>query len=544
MRIAIYARYSDDAQDPRSIDDQVRLCREHAVRAGLGDVVAVYADYALSGASLRTRPEALRLIADARSGRFERVLVEALDRISRDQEDVAAIYKRLGFAGVALISVAEGEINELHIGLKGTMNALFLKDLAAKVRRGQAGRAAAGSVPGGLAYGYRMVREIDARGELVRGRRAIDEDQASIVRRIFAEYAAGVSPRAIAAALNRDHVPSPTGGAWNASTIGGNRGRASGILWNEAYAGRLVYNRTRFVRDPESGKRISRLNPADRWIVTPVPGLRIVDDAAWAAAQGRHAQYSGKPLHQCRRPRHAFSGLLRCAECGAGYAVRRRDELGCNGLRERGNCANTTVIRVDELERRVLDGLQRRLLAPDAIAAYLQEYHTERSRLHAAERRRSGDLRRRQAEIAGELERLIDALAKGFAAAESLRERVLALEAEKKAAADALADLGTTDEVVTLHPRMIDRYRRRVADLATALAGDPEARRAALSIVREFVEKVEIGPPPAPGLPATVTAYGLLPRVLAFARERQQAANGPTVSVVAGEGFEPPTLGL
>lgn len=65
-------------------------------------------------------------------GRFKVVLAEALDRISRDQEDVAGIFKRMAFADVKIVTLSEGEITHLHVGLKGTMNALFLKDLADK----------------------------------------------------------------------------------------------------------------------------------------------------------------------------------------------------------------------------------------------------------------------------------------------------------------------------------------------------------------------------------------------------------------------------
>ena len=50
MRAVIYARYSSDAQREASIEDQVRLCRELAERQGW-EVVEVYADHALSGAS-------------------------------------------------------------------------------------------------------------------------------------------------------------------------------------------------------------------------------------------------------------------------------------------------------------------------------------------------------------------------------------------------------------------------------------------------------------------------------------------------------------
>jgi DNA invertase Pin-like site-specific DNA recombinase len=161
-----------------------------------------------------TRPEVRRLLADCRSGHFDAVLIESLDRLSRDQEDIAHIRKRIVFAGVKLLAVDDGEINELHIGLKGTMNALFLKDLGRKIRRGQTGAALLGSSPGGLSYGYRVIRELDAKGELVRGKRVVDDREAAVIRRIFAEYIAGRSPRAIAKGLNGDRVPSPRGGLW------------------------------------------------------------------------------------------------------------------------------------------------------------------------------------------------------------------------------------------------------------------------------------------------------------------------------------------
>ena len=72
------------------------------------------------------------------------MVAEAVDRVSRDQADVAVLYKHLKFAGVMIVTLAESEISELHVGLKGTMNALFLKDLAAKTRRGLRGRVEAG----------------------------------------------------------------------------------------------------------------------------------------------------------------------------------------------------------------------------------------------------------------------------------------------------------------------------------------------------------------------------------------------------------------
>jgi site-specific DNA recombinase len=179
---------------------------------------------------------------------------------------------------VQLLTVAEGKISELHIGFKGTMNMLFISDLKAKVRRGQRGRAAEGLTPGGLSYGYGVVREFDAKGELLRGRRRVLDEEAVVVRRIFEEYASGRSARAIAAGLNRDGITSPRGKAWGTGKINGARARASGILYNELYIGRLVYNRTTFSKDPDTGRRVSRPMPKVDWVETQVEDLRSVSD--------------------------------------------------------------------------------------------------------------------------------------------------------------------------------------------------------------------------------------------------------------------------
>ena len=121
-KVALYARYSTDNQSVVSIEDQFRICREHAGRERW-QVVDTYHDAAISGASVILRPGVQSLLQDAQRGKFDVVLAEALDRVSRDQADVATLFKHLRFAGVQIVTLAEGEISELHVGLKGTMNA-------------------------------------------------------------------------------------------------------------------------------------------------------------------------------------------------------------------------------------------------------------------------------------------------------------------------------------------------------------------------------------------------------------------------------------
>ena len=329
MRSVIYARFSSDSQREASIEDQVRLCRGVAAARGW-EVTEIYADHALSGASV-LRPGYQRLLEDMRARRFDIVLAEGLDRLSRDQEHTAAMFKQMVFYGVELVTVVEGMVGELHVGLKGTMNALYLKDLAQKTHRGLRGRIEAGRSGGGLCYGYAVLPgTVQADGLPQRGLRRVDPIEAEIVRRIFREYAAGSSPKAIARRLNSDGGPGPRGERWRDGTIRGHWQRGTGILNNELYAGRLVWNRQRFVKDPGTGRRLARPNPESEWVVHEVPELRIVEEELWQAAKERQIEMDGRPalvaakatrFWERRRAKHLLTGLLFCGSCGGSEVV-------------------------------------------------------------------------------------------------------------------------------------------------------------------------------------------------------------------------------
>src|SRR5688572_1165845 len=212
MKVAIYARYSSDNQRDASIADQLRICREFAARQGWA-VIQEFTDHAISGATL-LRSGFQALMRDALNGRVDVVLAESLDRFSRDQEDTAGLFKRLTFAGVNIVTLAEGDITHLHIGFKGTMNALFLKDLAEKTHRGLRGRVESGKAGGGLCYGYRVVRTLNG-ATVTTGEREIAPIEAAIVQRIFREFTTGHSPKQIAKMLNREGMSGPFGGKWS-----------------------------------------------------------------------------------------------------------------------------------------------------------------------------------------------------------------------------------------------------------------------------------------------------------------------------------------
>ncbi|MEZ5367554.1 MAG: recombinase family protein, partial [Bryobacterales bacterium] len=271
MRVAIYARFSRDIQNDRSVEDQVRICRERISKENGWRVIEVYSDHALSGAGMAKRAGLQSLMRDAASGYFDLVVSEALDRVSRDQADTATLYKRLTFHGIKILTLSENWVGPMEVGLKGLMNQLFLDDLKHKVRRGQRGNVESGKIAAGLSYGYEVVRKFDAKGELVRGERKINAEHAAIIHRIFQEYDAGKSPRAIAIGLNKDGIAAPRGGKWNPSTIHGRIERGYGILCNPLYSGRIVWNRVREDKEPDTLRRIPRVNDKEEWIEKEAP---------------------------------------------------------------------------------------------------------------------------------------------------------------------------------------------------------------------------------------------------------------------------------
>ena len=542
MRFGIYARYSSDRQSERSIDDQIRLCRERIAALG-GTVVEVFTDYAISGSSMVNRPGLQAMLDAGRAGKFNAIMAEALDRLSRDQEDVAGLFKRLSHCDVKIITLSEGEVNELHVGLKGTMNALFLKDLAAKTKRGQRGRIEAGMSAGGNTFGYDVVRELDAAGNLVRGKRRINPDQAAVVNRIFEEYAAGSSPRHIAARLNAEGIASPRGGQWNASTINGNKARKNGILYNELYTGFLIYNRQTFRKDPDTGKRVARPNPRDEWVVIEVPEMRIIPDDLWERAHKLKAALAPERPHFRRRAKRLLSGLVFCGVCGGSYTVIGRDRFGCTNHRESGTCTNNRTIAVPKLERRLFDSLREQLLAPEAIARLIRKYHDALNarRAEMAQRRLKAEKALR--DVVGRIARIVDAIAEGTDN-QAMRSKMMELEQRRVALDAELRDLGEP-VVVTMHPNVAEMYQRKVSDLQAALnSEESNARLRAINILRTLIVRIVLTPAEGErGL--DVALSGQLAAFMQIARLGDQPGDLDVMKMmVAGAGFEPATFRL
>ncbi len=366
-----------------------------------------------------------------------------------------------------------------------------------------------GKSAGSLSRGYRVKREPLADGSWSTGEREIDPDEAAIVTRIFRDYASGKSTRTIAVELNREGIPAPQAengrgtGEWSHSTISGNWRRGTGILNNEAYIGKLVWNRQRYVKDPTTGKRQARLNPEAEWIVEDVPDLRIIDDALWQAVKAqqgairetildaRRDDSAAPRSERGRRNRYLLSALLKCGCCGAGYSMIGASRYACSAARNKGTCSNHRTISRIVLEEQVLAGLHDRLMAPDLIGKFIAEFQREIARERSDALAARAGLEKRHAQVRRQIARIVTAVTDGMYHP-SMKAEMDRLEAEREEIETRLAAV-LAPEPVAIHPGLSDAYRRKVTALAAAL-GDAQTRGEAAELLRGLIERIVIRP--------------------------------------------------
>lgn len=490
-RVALYARYSNDRlQKETSLVDQLRLARTRAEREGWPIVIERSDGGVSASMPIALRAGSKALLADALARRFEILIVECLDRLARDIGDQEQVVKRLEFRGIRIIGISDGYDTHLK-GRKvmrvarGLVNELYLDDLGEKTHRGLAGQFDRGFHVGGVCYGYRTQATADERGrELV-----IDEDQARVVRRIFAEYAEGTSARAIAHRLNADGIASPRGGTWAVSALVGDRKRGAGLLNSEIYNGKLVWNRRQWLKDPETGKRRYVDRPKEEWQTRDMPQLRIVDEDVWAAVRARDRQLArqkpGGPV------KTLFAGVLRCAVCGGPMTAIDARRYGCHAMRDRGKtvCEGSGAFPRAKVEQALLSVVREDLLAPDVLVTVAKTVQTAVRDAAAAMAARVPDIPARRAALQAEIERLVDAIAQ-VGLSEALKGRLATAERELATLpADAAPRALDVDRITQ---KALAAYKQRLFDLGAALQHENADRERTRSLLAEILGPVKL----------------------------------------------------
>lgn len=479
IRAALYARYSTDRQRETSIEDQLRAARDRAAREGW-QVVALHSDEGVSGSTpVALRPGGKALLADAIAGRFDVLVLEGLDRLSRELGEAETMVKRLEHRGVRIIGTSDGYDSHAH-GRKvmriarGLVNELYLDDLRAKTHRGLAGNFDRGTSAGGRSYGYRTVDSPQGR------RMVIDEVEAAVVREVFEAYADGHSVRAIAHRLNARGVPTARGRTWGVNALQGSAERGLGMLHNVLYVGEVRWNRRQWIKDPDTGARRYVERPESEWQVRHDEALRIVPQALWDRVQRRAKAGAPRGTRSGRGalPRTLFGGLLRCPECGGPMIGVAANRYGCNIAKDRGPaaCGNRRTVRRDLVDQRLLAEVRAQLTGPD-----VQEELQAAVRAAVAARRRQAEAaqaahRARLQALEAELQRLVDAVAT-IGASQALAERIRAAEVER---ADLLLELEPAADASALLADVRALYGRMLMQLGAVLADEDRERTRAI----------------------------------------------------------------
>ncbi|HWF01528.1 MAG TPA: recombinase family protein, partial [Caulobacteraceae bacterium] len=285
-------------------------------------------------------------------------------------------------------------------------------------------------------------------------------------------------------------VAAPRGERWRASTIMGDRRAQDGILSQELYIGVRIFNRRKFRKHPETGRRSSLLNPATEWIRKPAPELRILDDELWEAARARERAITSSPRPTSPRPKRLLSGLLRCSLCG-GQMWLQGPRYICSSRRDGAGCANGKAIAARTVETRVLEGIRARLLAPEVIAAAVRDYRADMEAARSAAVSERAPIERELAEIQRRIDRAAESYDRGLFEIDELEIRLRPLRARQ---AELRARLALVDEPqpVRLHPKAADYYAALAADLVQFLEGEDAGE--ARDLIRSAIEAVDFIP--------------------------------------------------
>lgn len=379
MKAILYARYSTEHQTESTIVDQLRRCREYAKTRGW-KIGAEYTDEGISGAAIGNRPGVQKALAELDAG--DVLLVVDTTRLSRSQ-DLAPLLTRLRHRGVRVIGVLDGFDSDsrtarMQAGLSGIMSEEFRAQIASRTHSALDMRARQGKATGGKCYGYSKA------GEII-------ESEAAIVREIFERAARGETQKTIARELNARGVPAP-GASWERKTR-----RSDGVwlsnaiysmLGNERYIGRVIWNRSIWRRDPDTGKRQRVERPESEWIESEGPA--IVSREVWDQVRARATP---RKLHGGAGggPRYLLSGILVCGVCGSKLvaAGAKGSHYYCSTHRHGGEtaCSMSIGARRDLAEAGVLEPIRENLLSDQAvelavemIARWRREERTETMR--------------------------------------------------------------------------------------------------------------------------------------------------------------------
>ena len=470
----INARYSTDNQNPDSIEVQVQKCREWCHQHNV-PILGIFADEATSGMK-DSRPQYENMMMQLRQGIGDMVIIYDQSRMFRKMTSWFAFRDEMTAMGVQVICVTQPTIgkdlrdptNFLTEGSMALFNQIWALQSRQKTMEKMRFFARNGQPTGGKpALGY-QVKD---------GRLEICEEEAAIVRRIFTEYASGMSYRDIIAGLNRDGLKTKRGNAFGSNSL-------HDLLHNEKYIGVLTYGGAPYRED---GTRNTHGQPSENTIRIENAIPAIIDKEVFETVQQRMAQnkhqQGGRPPKKREYP---LRGKVFCGECKSAMTISTsRKEYyyyRCTG-KKRLHICEASPINADYLERRVAEALRMMLGRPDDTNGLIRILRDQAEQLQAGAVNRLQDLIKQEREVTAKLNNAVEAVLNGLAS-QTVKDRIQELEQQKAAIARDMRQLKAAVDASAIPEQRL----RDILDII--ISSTEEDPTALLSIVY----RVEVAP--------------------------------------------------
>ena len=415
-KTALYCRLSQDdgiEGDSNSIQNQKAILQKFAEDHHFPSP-CFYVDDGFSGGTFQ-RPAFQQMISDMENGEIGIIVTKDLSRLGRNQLHTGLyIEERFPMFGVRYIAINDNvdtdssESNDL-MPFKNLFNEWFIRDTSRKIRAVLKAKAERGEWLGTRApYGY--IRNPDTK------KLEVDEEAATIVRRIFAMCASGNGPSQIARILKKEQILMPTMYAytkygithvgldtqrpyhWSGDTV-------ADMLENEIYLGNTV-NMKHSSRSYKDKRRVE--HPREECLVFENTHPALITREVWDMVQ--RVRKNKRRLTKMEE-QNKYSGLVFCSDCGSNMVLHRAHTMSasynhftCRTYKKDGEACTGHYIRECVLDEVVLEDL-RRVTAmarehPEKFAAYIgSKQSAELQREIRRQEKELAAMRKRKAEL-------------------------------------------------------------------------------------------------------------------------------------------------
>ena len=414
-KTALYCRLSQDdgiVGDSNSIQNQKAILQKFAEDHHFPSP-CFYVDDGFSGGTFQ-RPAFQQMISDMENGEIGIIVTKDLSRLGRNQLHTGLyIEERFPMFGVRYIAINDNvdtdssESNDL-MPFKNLFNEWFIRDTSRKIRAVLKAKAERGEWLGTRApYGY--IRNPDTK------KLEVDEEAATIVRRIFAMCASGNGPSQIARILKKEQVLTPTMYAytkygmthtgldtqrpyhWSGDTV-------ADMLENEIYIGNTV-NMKYSTKSYKDKRRVE--HSREECLVFENTHPALVTQEVWDIVQRVR---KNKRRRTNMNEQNKYSGLVFCSDCGSNMVLHRAHTMSanynhftCRTYKKDGEACTGHYIRECVLDEVVLEDLRR-------VTAMARE-HSEEFAAYIGSRQSAEiqrEIRRREKELAAMRKRKVE----------------------------------------------------------------------------------------------------------------------------------------